>query len=83
MLTTSIEGHVWNVQLSILDSLHSLVLKVPSESWSGSIADSVLEACWTSLFNMKYSAIRTAAMKSLAGTIQGLKGKMIGMAKVF
>jgi hypothetical protein len=74
-LTSSIEGHVWNVQLSILDSLHSLVQKIPKGSWTGSMVDTILEACWASLFNMKYSAIRTAAMKALSGTIQGLKGK--------
>lgn len=82
MLTSGIDHLVWNVQLAVLDSLHTLVQRIPKQCWTGDMADTIIESCWISLFNMKYSAIRTSAMKVLKETINGLKGKRdFGMAK--
>ncbi|KAI9279213.1 armadillo-type protein [Umbelopsis sp. AD052] len=75
MLTSGIDNLVWNVQLAVLDSLHTLVQRIPKQCWTGDMADTVIESCWVSLFNMKYSAIRTSAMKVLKETVNGLKGK--------
>ncbi|CAO3688639.1 unnamed protein product [Umbelopsis ramanniana] len=73
MLTSGIDHLVWNVQLAVLDSLHTLVQRIPKQCWTGDMADTIIESCWISLFNMKYSAIRTSAMKVLKETINGLK----------
>ncbi|KAG2172756.1 hypothetical protein INT43_000103 [Umbelopsis isabellina] len=73
MLTKNIDGYVWNVQLAIIESLQTFIHRVPAKAWTSNIADTVTEACWTSLFNMKYSAIRTAAMKAMTSIIHSLK----------
>jgi hypothetical protein len=75
MLTKNIDEYVWNVQLAIIESLHTFIQRVPAKAWTSSMVDVVTEACWTSLFNMKYSAIRTAAMKALTTVIHSLQGK--------
>lgn len=74
MITNCLRGNVWNVQLAILQSLktfveHSTVNSLKDEK----VMSRLLKASFDSLEDLKYSAIRSAAVDvleqlSLSGT---------------
>ncbi|RUS30672.1 proteasome stabiliser-domain-containing protein [Jimgerdemannia flammicorona] len=74
VLTTHIQGNVWNVQLAILESLHTFIERVPAAKVDKAVLASILQACWLCLGDLKYSAIRTAAMKDFAAVVEKTKG---------
>ncbi|RUP51830.1 hypothetical protein BC936DRAFT_145387 [Jimgerdemannia flammicorona] len=73
VLTTHIQGNVWNVQLAILESLRTFIERVPAAKVDKAVLASILQACWLCLGDLKYSAIRTAAMKDFAAVVEKTK----------
>ncbi|ORE02510.1 ARM repeat-containing protein [Rhizopus microsporus var. microsporus] len=66
MLTGCLSGNIWNVQLSILQSLKTFVKHCTDSSLRDThIRQKVLKACFDSLEDKKYSAIRTAGVELL------------------
>ncbi|CAO3691804.1 unnamed protein product [Rhizopus stolonifer] len=74
MLTRSLSGNVWNVQLAILESLNIFI----DHSTPASLSDinslqQIMKACFESLEDKKYSAIRTAAVEALEKLTDSIK----------
>ncbi|KAI7902114.1 proteasome stabiliser-domain-containing protein [Cokeromyces recurvatus] len=66
MLTNCLEGNVWNVQLAILQSLKKFVEQTtPTTLQQPDIIQNLLKASFDALTDMKYSAIRSAAVDVL------------------
>lgn len=74
MITSCLRGNVWNVQLAILQSLKTFVEHSTFQSLSDEkVMSQLLKASFDSLEDLKYSAIRSAAVDvleqlSLSGT---------------
>ena len=74
MIGGCLRGNVWNVQLAILQSLKTFVEHSTTDILSDeNVMNNVLKACFDSLEDLKYSAIRSAAVDvleqlSLSGT---------------
>lgn len=78
MLTSCLRGNVWNVQLAILQSLktfaeHSTVQSLSDEK----VMCQLLKASFDSLEDLKYSAIRSAAVDVLEQLSHSGTGKIL------
>ncbi|ORX62567.1 ARM repeat-containing protein [Hesseltinella vesiculosa] len=60
-LTSNLKGNVWNVQLANLQSMAVFVER--SSAFNADLSASIIEACLFSLGDLKYTAIRTAALE--------------------
>ncbi|KAI7869867.1 proteasome stabiliser-domain-containing protein [Spinellus fusiger] len=69
IMTKCLEGNVWNVQVAIFESLKTLVDQAGASNLSLSVLELVLENSCLYLGNMKYSAIRTAALEVLESAV--------------
>ncbi|KAI8639177.1 proteasome stabiliser-domain-containing protein [Parasitella parasitica] len=66
MITNCVRGNVWNVQLSILQSLRTFVEHATSSGLlNETVMGALLKAAFDSLDDLKYSAIRSAAVDLL------------------
>lgn len=65
MITSCLIGNVWNVQLAILQSLQTFVENSTLNSLNESTVNRIIKACLSSLADLKYSAIRSAAVDVL------------------
>ncbi|RCI02581.1 hypothetical protein CU098_001872 [Rhizopus stolonifer] len=66
LITHSFQGNVWNVQLAILQSLETFVKHAAPHSLDEKEnMDMLLKSCFDCLEDLKYSAIRSAAMDVL------------------
>ncbi|KAI9024387.1 proteasome stabiliser-domain-containing protein [Phycomyces nitens] len=72
-LTESLEGNVWNVQIAILESLQRFVEQTGASYISAPVLGMVLDTSCVYLGNLKYSAIRTAAVDVLESSIATTK----------
>ena len=66
------------MQLSILEALESFVKKTPTEMLSKRSFDGIVAALVICLGDMKYTAVRTAAMKVLVTTVAKAEGEFWG-----
>lgn len=75
MITNCLRGNVWNVQLAILQSLKTFVEHATSTGLSDSkIMGALLKAAFDSLEDLKYSAIRSAAVDVLEQLVSSGSG---------
>jgi proteasome component ECM29 len=66
MISSCLRGNVWNVQLAILQSLKTFVEHSTTDSLRNeNVMKNILKACLDSLEDLKYSAIRSAAVDVL------------------
>lgn len=66
MILSCLRGNVWNVQLAILQSLKTFVEhSTPSVLSKDQVISNVMKASFDSLEDLKYSAIRSAAVDVL------------------
>ncbi|KAI9491193.1 proteasome stabiliser-domain-containing protein [Zychaea mexicana] len=72
-LIGNLEGNVWNVQLSILESLKLFFERVDSQHVNDSLLNRVLDTCNARLNDLKYSAIRTATVDVLDALVSSCK----------
>ncbi|KAL0086564.1 proteasome stabiliser-domain-containing protein [Phycomyces blakesleeanus] len=68
-LTESLEGNVWNVQIAILESLKLFVDQAGAAYLTTPVLQMVLNTGCVYLGNLKYSAIRAAAVDVLESSI--------------
>ncbi|GAN03092.1 proteasome-associated protein ECM29 homolog [Mucor ambiguus] len=77
MITNCLRGNVWNVQLAILQSLKTFVEHATSTGLADDkVMGALMKAAFDSLDDLKYSAIRSAAVDVLeqlvsSGSVQG------------
>lgn len=76
MITGCLRGNVWNVQLAILQSLKTFVEHAtPAGLNNPEVQSRLMKACFDSLEDLKYSAIRSAAMDVLEELTSTVTGK--------
>ncbi|KAG2227610.1 hypothetical protein INT45_002295 [Circinella minor] len=74
ILTDSLQGNIWNVQLAILDSLKLFFERVDPQHVNDALLNHVLNTCSThGLNDLKYSAIRTATNDVLDALVASCK----------
>lgn len=77
MISGCLRGNVWNVQLAILNSLKTFVQHATLSGLKDEqVMHSILKACFDSLEDMKYSAIRSAAVDVLEQLARSGAGKI-------
>jgi proteasome component ECM29 len=75
MITGCLRGNVWNVQLAILQSLKMFVAHAtPAGLNDLKVQTCLIKACFDSLQDLKYSAIRSAAMDVLEQLTSSVTG---------
>jgi proteasome component ECM29 len=75
MITASLRGNVWNVQLAILQSLKTFVEHAtPAGLNNLQVQGRLMKACFDSLEDLKYSAIRSAAVDLLEQLTSNVTG---------
>lgn len=76
MILSCLRGNVWNVQLAILQSLKTFVEhSSPSVLSNDQVISNVMKASFDSLEDLKYSAIRSAAVDVLEELARSGAGK--------
>jgi proteasome component ECM29 len=74
LFTSNISGNIWNVQLSILAAMKTFIERTPAALMTKQAFDEIIAALWECLGDMKYSAVRTAAMNDLVAVTEKMKG---------
>lgn len=70
ILTNSLPNNVWNVQISILESMSTFLDHCAPGSLGLEASTKIVESCIHCLEDMKYSAIRTAAVAVLEDAVK-------------
>lgn len=77
ILTGSLASNVWNVQIAILESIGVFLDRSLPGSLGPDAAKKIVDSCILCLEDMKYSAIRTAAIGILEDTTKYCTCKLI------